>query len=569
MSNLKNQSGFTLAFVCVYTVLNLLSADVVASQELRQISAPKILHASNSRKPVVIAIVDDGVNSSHQDIKDFIWNNPLETGINNIDDDGNGHVDDLHGWDVSDDNNNTEPPANRLADYYHGTRLAGIITRVARLAYAENAPDFIRIMPVKAISDTADKVVVMEGFIGIQYAIDMGADIILCSWTISQMTPSQERILNSATEKGILVVASAGNFPQEMDQFPAAYKPVLAVAAIDASGYKAAEATYGQYVDIGAPGIDIYSADLASDTAYTVSTGSSYSAALTAAAAGIIKSVHHDYSATEISACLVNAATDAPNTESELIGKVGGGNLNIASALKCDLLTGKGQPHSNLFKSKDFLNLSNPKRKRSSWLIKPKGEFKGFRFTAHQLNKTKGKGVLKFYAGDSEQAKLLAEYALGHLPEKFYLPHTEVFIVLESKRKNLDFGSLLEYEIETIDFRTLYCKGQKNIDQPGILIDGSGDQDYSAASNCKWLITAPEGKLVHFEFTEFDTEPGTDFIYFFNGAGTHEDAMAGFSGPDIPPLFTSWHNQVLVWFVTNRQLQGKGWKANISFVDPE
>ena len=88
-------------------------------------------------------------------------------------------------------------------------------------------------------------------------------------------------------------------------------------------------------------------------------------------------------------------------------------------------------------------------------------------------------------------------------------------------------------------------------------------------NDCKWLITAPEGKVIHIKFTEFDTEAKTDRLYFFNGAGTHEQIMAIFSGPDIPPELTTWSNQVLIWFVTDAKMQGKGWKMEYKFQDPD
>ena len=66
----------------------------------------------------------------------------------------------------------------------------------------------------------------------------------------------------------------------------------------------------------------------------------------------------------------------------------------------------------------------------------------------------------------------------------------------------------------------------------------------------------------------FATEAKTDWVYFFNGSGTHEKIMAIFSGPNIPPEITTWRNQVLVWFVTDGKNQGKGWKAEYRFQDP-
>ena len=104
---------------------------------------------------------------------------------------------------------------------------------------------------------------------------------------------------------------------------------------------------------------------------------------------------------------------------------------------------------------------------------------------------------------------------------------------------------------------------------PGVLSDGSGDAAYAYDTDCKWLITAPPGKKVHFRFTRLDTEMRRDMIYFFNGDGTHAPIMAIFSGQELPPELTTWGNVVLVWFVTDGQNQGQGWEAEVIFVDAE
>jgi hypothetical protein len=73
---------------------------------------------------------------------------------------------------------------------------------------------------------------------------------------------------------------------------------------------------------------------------------------------------------------------------------------------------------------------------------------------------------------------------------------------------------------------------------------------------------------VQIRFREFDTEPRADLVYLFDGAGTQEPIMARFSGHERPPEIRTWRNQVLVWFVTDGDRQGRGWKAEYRFVDP-
>ena len=102
---------------------------------IQSIHTPTNLTAQDLKKKIVIAIIDDGFNTSHEALNRFIWKNPGEIADNNVDDDGNGYVDDINGWDVSDNNNQLKPHPSRLMQYYHGTHLAGIITRILLLKH--------------------------------------------------------------------------------------------------------------------------------------------------------------------------------------------------------------------------------------------------------------------------------------------------------------------------------------------------------------------------------------------------------------------------------------------------
>src|SRR5213078_3223474 len=99
-------------------------------------------------------------------------------------------------------------------------------------------------------------------------------------------------ILQAARDRGALVVASAGNFPEERDQYPAAFPPVLAVSAVDLNGTKIQEASYGGFVDLMAPGLDIRSASAEDDTTESSHDGTSMAAAIVAAAAAVVKVQH-------------------------------------------------------------------------------------------------------------------------------------------------------------------------------------------------------------------------------------------------------------------------------------
>jgi hypothetical protein len=537
---------------------------------LSHINIPQNSETGNGKKEIVIAIVDDGVRTTHQDLKDFVWDNPKEIPRNHIDDDGNGFTDDVHGWDVSDHNNTITPPPDRLEEYYHGTHLAGIVTRIARTYFGDAASRFIKIMPVKVLADGAENTYLKDGYKGIQYAIQAGADIILCSWNVGHISREEIEILEEAHRKGIVIVASAGNFPEDRKQYPAAHPTVIAVAGSNQKGELSEKSNYGQFVDLSAPGIDIRGASSSSDNGYEMKDGTSFSTAMVAAAAALVRWEHPAYSDRQVEACLKSSANVMQVLNPLHVGKMGAGLLNIREAVKCKLLAGTVQENNRLSHPQGYLRLHPAEGKTISWAIQPQGQFKGIRFRPVAVQGDTGNSVLKFYSDESEGAKFIESYPLSNPPESVYIPGTQAHVVLEAGASASNLDGLVEYEVEAIDFRNLYCRGTKKLKGEGTFEDGSGPENYSMETSCKWLITAPKGKVVRFKFTQFNTEALTDWVYFFNGTDTQKiNIMAGFSGPKIPPELTTWGNQVLVWFVTDGKNQGKGWKAEYSFQDPK
>jgi len=535
---------------------------------LSNLNIPQNRAPATGKKEIVIAIVDDGVRTTHHDLKDFIWTHPKEIPRNHIDDDGNGFTDDVHGWDVSDRNNTIAPPPDRLAEFYHGTHLAGIVTRIARTYFGDSASRFIKILPVKSLADEANNTYLKNGYKGIEYAVQAGADIILCAWSVEHISREEIEILEEAYRKGIVVVASAGNFPEDRKQYPAAHPTVIAVAGSNQKNEKAKKSNYGQFVDLSAPGMNIRGASSLSDTGYERKDGTSFSTAMAAAAAALVRWVHPDYSNRQVEACLKSSADVVTVFNPAYSGKRGAGQLNIGGAVECRILTGDIEEKNLLISHQGFLRIHSPKGKSISWTIQPQGQFKGIRFRPVALQGDAGKSVLKFYSDRSAGAKLIESFPLSNPLESVFIPGISAFVTLETDTPDPNFDGLVEYEVDTINFRTLYCHGTQHLTEEGTLEDGSGPKNYAMESDCKWLITAPKGKVIHIKFVEFDTEVRTDWVYFFNGKGTHEKIMAVYSGPNIPPELTTWGNQVLVWFVTDGKNQGKGWKAEYRFQDP-
>jgi hypothetical protein len=535
---------------------------------LAEVHTPRNIKPASPKKKIVIAIVDDGVRITHRDLREFIWTNPKEIPDNAVDDDGNGYVDDIHGWDVADNRNVVTPPRKRSKDFYHGTHLAGIIAQIARSAYGDAAPDFVKIMPVKSLSDRAQRTYLKHGYKGIEYATKEGADIILCAWGVGHASPEELTILEKAQKNGILVVASAGNFPEEKEQFPAAHKSVLAVGALDQNNQKVRNSNYGAFLGLSAPGANIVSTSALSDSDYEAREGTSPASAIVAAAAGLVKLQHPSYSIEEVKACLKSSADSLEITDLQFSAKLGAGKLNIEAAVECFLFNQETSKENRLLNPQGYLHYYSPKKEPASWTIIPQGKFKGLWFNLASLQGKPGQGVINFHSGDSSEARLIGRYTLDTLPKSIFVPGTAAFVTFEPKKSDHRLNWLLEYKAEAINFSKLYCHDTAYLDEEGTFEDGSGPHDYSPKTDCKWLITAPKGKVIHFKFTRFDTEAKVDLLYFFNGAGTHEKIMAILSGPNIPPELTTWSNQVLVWFVTDGKNQGEGWKTEYRFVTP-
>jgi len=232
---------------------------------------------------VVIAIVDTGVNWAHPDLAANIWINKGEM-IDGTDNDGNGFVDDVRGWDfVDNDNDPMEPSEDPLR---HGTLCAGIAAAVANNGIGIAGVCWgCKIMPVRA--GYGYYVYLDSAAEGIRYAADNGADIISMSWGISGYYLSTLfDAIEYAYGKGVLLVASVGNEATSQLTYPAAFDSVVAVAATDQADKPAEFSNFGEWIEVAAPGVEIYSTWL--DDSYQYQNGTSMSCPLVAGVAALI-----------------------------------------------------------------------------------------------------------------------------------------------------------------------------------------------------------------------------------------------------------------------------------------
>jgi len=203
---------------------------------------------------VVVAVIDSGLDSDHPDIVDNVWHNDDAIPADGIDDDGNGLVDDLRGWDFV--GNDADPEDG----FGHGTHVAGTVAARGnnQIGVIGVAP-WALIMPLKGLSDSGlgNSVNLANA---VRYAADMGADVISASWGGSGPSATLDLAFRYARNLGVISVAAAGNSDADVGNVsPANFDTVLAIAATDPDDVKAPFSNHGSLIDLSAPGVDVLS----------------------------------------------------------------------------------------------------------------------------------------------------------------------------------------------------------------------------------------------------------------------------------------------------------------------
>ena len=223
------------------------------------ISAEKAWTLSKGSNDVKIAVIDTGVDYTHEDLKDNILINELElNGVEGVDDDGNGFIDDIYGYNFANNNND---PMDRAG---HGTHCAGVIGASHNKIGIRGVMAKVKILPVQFLGHNGSGT--LEGAIkAIDYAISRGVHIMSNSWGGAGESIALKEAIERVQKAGILFVAAAGNDSTSNDKrpvIPAAIDVdnIISVGAIDGKGKKAYFSNYGQKsVHVFAPGVKIYS----------------------------------------------------------------------------------------------------------------------------------------------------------------------------------------------------------------------------------------------------------------------------------------------------------------------
>jgi len=302
----------------------------------------KIMKSIEYNHDVIVAVIDTGVDYSHEDLKESIWTNINEIPDNGIDDDNNGYVDDVHGYNFCSDNSNVLEVKQNAGENGHGTMCAGIIAasdnNVGIIGVARYTN--VRIMSLKVFDSEED---INSGNVSniikaIKYAEENGAQICNLSLCITEY----DNELRITMEKSdMLFVVSAGNGPGrgidigKKPIFPASYKldNMIVVANLNYNGKLNKQSNYGlDYVDMAAPGtciISTYPQNL-----YRYASGTSMSTAVVTGVASVLYGVINDMTAVEAKMLICSSV----DMNEDLAMKItSGGLVNGESALKIAL----------------------------------------------------------------------------------------------------------------------------------------------------------------------------------------------------------------------------------------
>lgn len=288
-----------------------------------QIHAPAAWDIATGSARVVVAIIDTGADIWHEDLSRNIWTNPFEIPDNGVDDDLNGYVDDLHGWNFVEKNNNPRTSVFESSDdpeaIRHGTIVAGILGAVGDNELAGTGVNWnVRIMPLRAVDSHGSGSYAAIGE-AVVYAVKNGASVISMSFVGENPDSGLKEVLRWAYEQGVVIVAAAGNNDAiglgDLDKHPV-YPAcddvgektnwILAVSSVDAKDRLSWFADYGACVDIVAPGQKIYSSErYAPDYGFKKNfggpwNGTSFATPLVAGTAALIKSMHPEWTARQI-----------------------------------------------------------------------------------------------------------------------------------------------------------------------------------------------------------------------------------------------------------------------------
>ncbi len=304
-----------------------------------QIHTFKAWNSTQGSHELIVAVTDNEFEIDHDDLKNQWWKNENEIEGNGIDDDNNGYIDDVYGWDFIAKDNNVDVEEGPT----HGTHVAGIIAAEANnnIGIAGIAPN-VKVMPLRWYGDEGKwtSAVVAETY---HYAVDNGAKIINTSYNIDGLVEDQVYLdsIEYVTSKGAIIFNSAGNSSKKNPPRQVVEDIVL-VCSVKSKNAKKADkkssfSNYGTGVDVCAPGDPIFSTvqkRYQGQSRYGELSGTSMASPVAAAVAALIWSHNPNFSRLEVIQKLKDSSDNIDKKNRRFKGLLGAGRVNAFNATK-------------------------------------------------------------------------------------------------------------------------------------------------------------------------------------------------------------------------------------------
>lgn len=262
---------------------------------------------------IVVSVVDCGFQTDHEDLAANM----------------------VAGRDVSNDDNDPTPPPN-VSGNFHGTHVAGIVSAVTNNSVGIASLGFnVKVMPIKASDgrvNSKDEILITHGYQGIVYAADHGARIINMSWGGPVFSQTNQGVINYAADRDCILIGSAGNNGTNQNNYPAAYDNVISVASTDMYNKKSSFSQFGNWVDIAAPGSEIFSTML--NNSYEYLSGTSMAAPLVSSLAALMLSVNPTMTSPQVEAGLKATTHNIDAQNPDYVGQLGAGRIDAYKAVK-------------------------------------------------------------------------------------------------------------------------------------------------------------------------------------------------------------------------------------------
>jgi subtilisin family serine protease len=299
-------------------------------KEDADIDAPEAWDTSIGDDQIIVAVIDTGVDYTHPDLASNMWVNKAEyNGISGLDDDGNGYIDDIYGYDFVNDD------GDPMDDHYHGTHCAGTIGAVGNNGTGVVGICWdVSIMAVKFL-DSGGGGLTSDAVDSIEYCILMGVNVMSNSWGGEGYYQALKDAIDAAGDAGILFVAAAGNLGTDNDvspHYPSNYTSdnIIAVMSTDKYDNRSGFSSYGaNSVDIAAPGSDIFSCTPAGG--YQFLDGTSMAAPHVSGACALLWSVNPFLPYTDIRDVLYETVDSVPSLNGLCVSN---GRLNLHNAVR-------------------------------------------------------------------------------------------------------------------------------------------------------------------------------------------------------------------------------------------